>query len=144
MLKFDNLWLADTHGPLIVGGVDVPIRPVKYWDVVGEGEIVGRQGGRPIVCTIIVHDGFTTFAKFQKQIDKMRKKQGANGVLEESGDLKQKFSDVTFHGYEPIPLGGQDEPGPLLDVGALRRANGSLDNGYFAAYMLRFRQLLVN
>jgi hypothetical protein len=141
MIKFDNLWLANTHGPLIVPSPEVQIRQVKYWDVVGEGEIVSRQGGRWISCTIIVHDGFTTLTKFMKQIEKMEAKVGVNGKLEETGDLKRTFKDVTMYPFEPIPLEGQAEPGPLLDVGALTRASGALDNGYFAAYVLRFRQL---
>lgn len=142
-IKFDNLWLADTHGPLVVGSPEVPIRRVKYWDVVGEGEVVGRPGGRPITCLILVNNGFTTLRKFQEQIGSMESKIGINGTLAETGDLSRKFKFVTFDGFDPVPLGGQEEPGPLLDVGVLTRSSGAPDNGYFAQYLLRFRQLLT-
>jgi hypothetical protein len=144
-LWFSDKWITDTHGPLVVPSPELPVRYAKYWAVRGEGAIVGEKGGRPILCTGIVHYQFTKLKDFEKQISKIEDLQGQVGTLEEAGELTRKYKNVLFEGFEPLPLGGQEEPGPLLDVGVLTitTSSGSVqaDNGYFAGYFFRFRQL---
>lgn len=147
MITFDKLKIAEHHGPLIVGAPEVPIRRAKYWDVWGEGEVVGQQGGRNIFVSVLIHGGYT-LKQFIKQIESLEGKLGVNGTLEETGDLVRTYKRCTLDTFEPMPLAGQEEPGPLPDCGVLTYTNSNgqqvLDNGYFAGYQLRFRQLLVS
>ncbi len=94
---------------------------------------------------LLLHDGWDKFADFEKAVEQLEKDIGKHGTLKETGDLKREWKNVTFDGFDPLPLAGQEEPGPILDVGVLTRVktNGDeeADEGYFAQYLLRFRQL---
>lgn len=143
-LKFKGTSIKGSHGPLVVGGPALKVRRVGYWDVRGEGEIVGRQSGRPISCLIILHDGYTRLDRLLTALAELADLIGEHGRLEETGNLVRTFDNVTFEGYDPIPLEGQDQPGPLKDLGVLTRQAGNKtepDNGWFAQYLLRFYQL---
>jgi hypothetical protein len=147
-IKFDGTWFSDTHGPLIVGSPELQVHTGKYWQVRGEAVVIGQPGGRDIGCRMLIHNGYTRLKDFLSKISRLEKKQGKVGTLEETGNLAREFKDVLFLGFAPVPLDGQEEPGPLLDVGLLTRVdskgNTFVDNGYFAAYFFHFRQLKVD
>ncbi len=148
-IQFKTLSLPGSHGPIIVGGPEIHVRRVKFWDLKGEAEIAGRSGGRNIMVTLLLHDAFTQ-DRLIKKLDTIDTFIDDNGTLEETGNVSRKFKRCTFDGYEPIPFGGQDEPGMLQDVAATLRDDfgarelvGGVEGGWFIHLLLRFRQLIV-
>ena len=144
-LEFASKTIPGTHGPLVYGGPEPRLRRVSYWDIRGEGEIFGQHGGRWISVVLLLHDGWTTLSNFEKARQNLFDLIGRHGTLKETGTLAQTLANVTLESVEPIPLDGQEQPGPIQDVGVLTRLNSSgqevADNGWFAQYHLRFRQL---
>jgi hypothetical protein len=136
-LKFWNLDIPGLHGPLIFGAPELKVRRVQFFQVMGEAEIVGRPAGRSIMVRCLIHDGWEDQNEMQAFLDDLSTKIGVNDTLTESGNIEQEFDDVTFDGWEPIPLNGQEDPGPLYDIA------GTLDQdgGWFIQLVLRFRQL---
>ena len=145
-LKFNGDSIDGTHGPIYRPSPEPNLRRVRFAFLKGEGEIRGSSHGRTLMCRIILHKAYTGTKpdKLLKALDKLDKAIGTHGTLKESGNIEQEFENCTFEGYEPMPLEGQEESGPLKDsFGGLRTANGTADNGWWICVLLRFRQLLV-
>jgi hypothetical protein len=142
MIEFSGKRLTHTHGPIVRGSSEVARRTVKYWGLKGEGEIVDEPGGRHLFVEIILHNGYTQ-KQLLKAIAELDDLVGKNGTLKESGEVAQEFKNVTFASFEPMPLQGQEQPGPIQDVGVLtlRPDSTTLDNGWFQLFWLQFRQL---
>ena len=147
MLKFNGRVYSGSHGALVVGSPEQHVRRVKYWDLPGEAEIVGRPGGRNITVDLLLHDTYTQ-DQLVSELSNMDDRIGTNGTLKESGNVSRTYKNCTFDGYEIIPFGGQDSPGMLQDVaGTLRDDDGDLEldgqnnGGWFIAVRLMFRQL---
>lgn len=140
-LKFDGLDIPGLFGQVVFGAPEITTRPVKFFQVKGEGEVVGEVGGRWIAVRVLLYGGFTTQAKLEAKLKDLSKKVGVNGTLDAESDgegdnsLNYQLDYCTFHGWEPIPLNGQEDPGPLPDIA------GTLDGGWFYHILLRFRQL---
>ena len=152
-LLFKSKAIPGSHGPIIVGSPELHARRVKYWEVQGEGEVIGESGGRSLSVEITLHDQYTgnTPAKLFKYLDKLDALVGQHGTLTETPDdnggligVSQDFKNCTFEGREPAALPGQVAPGPLKDVaGTLVDDAGTPDLGWFITVILHFRQLLV-
>lgn len=134
-LKFWNLDIPGLHGPLIIGGPENTARRVKFFQVKGEAEVAGFPAGRTIMVRALVFDEFDTYQKLQDFLDDLSTKTGVNDKLTETGNTPKVLDYCTFEGWEPIPLNGQEDPGPLVDIA------GTLDGGWFIQILLRFRQL---
>lgn len=137
--------IPGSHGPIMVGGCEPALRRVRFWQVRGEGEIVGKNGGRSLMVAIILHDNWTSvndLVTFKRTLNGLV---GKNDTLEELGNVTQSFKDCTFEGFEALALPGQDFPGPLPPEGnfLLDANSGARDTGWFEQVLLRFRQLVV-
>lgn len=151
MLIFKSKIILGSHGPLLVGSPELHARRVKYWDVKGEGEIIGEPGGRPIAVEITLHGSYAgdTPDELYDAKKALHKLIGEHGTLTEQPDsgsagVRADYQNCTFEGYEPSALPGQYAPGPLKDVsGTLYKADGEPDGGWFETVILHFRQLLV-
>lgn len=116
-LKFNGLEIPGIHGPLVYTTQEPALRFSKFWDLHGEPVIAGRPSGRNIVCTILLFDQWTGNdpKKLLAFLDKLGEEVGEHGDLEEDEIIVQKLAKCTFLGFEPLPLDGQGEPGPLRD-----------------------------
>jgi hypothetical protein len=149
MLKFSGRVISGSHGPAFVGSPEQHVRRVKYWDLVGEAEVVGKPGGRVVTYDILLHDGYTQ----QSLIDELEildDTVGDHGTLKETGNVTRTFKFCTFDGYELLPFGGQENTSMLQDVAlTLRDDNGTVETqssgsgGWFQHVRLMFRQLKV-
>lgn len=136
-LVFDGTDIPGLHGPLVFGSPENVRRPVKFFQVRGEGEIAGEVAGRSIMVRVLLNDDYDTQAKLDAKIKELNELVGTNSTLEEEGNLERDLDYCTFEGWEPIPLQGQEDPGPLPDIaGSLGTANC-----WFIQIVLRFRQL---
>src|SRR5687768_7489837 len=110
MLKFTGKTIPGTTESITKGSPDLPVRRVSYWDVYGEGEIVGRQTGRNIIITHLIHDQFADPTDLQVYLrDDLYNLMGKNGRLEytdevHGDDILEIYDDVTFDRWEPILL----------------------------------------
>lgn len=150
MLKFNGKTIPGSTESLIKGSPELSSRRlVRYWDIVGEAEVIGEQGGRPIVVTHILHDGYETHTDLKNAMRELERQVGKNGTLTHTGTAQgdpfaDVFKDVTLEGFQPIPLQGQEFPTELKDVtGTLFDDDGESDNGWFQYLSLSFRQLIV-
>lgn len=146
-LKFNGRVISGSHGPLVVGAPEQHVRRVKYWDLPGEAEIVGRPGGRTITVEILLHDSYSQ-QQLINELGTLDLTVGKHGTLKETGNVSRTFKAVTFDGYTPVPFGGQADSSMLQDVAAtLRDDNGVVETqgsgagGWFQAAVLHFRQL---
>lgn len=122
MIKFRGDEIPGIHGPLVYTTSEPLLRFSNFWDLHGEIVIAGRNSGRFISCTILLFDEWvgTDPKQLLDYLDDLNDEVGQHGELEESGNIVQSLKRCTFLGFEPIPLDGQGEPGPLLDqVGSL-------------------------
>ncbi len=150
VLKFAGKTIAGTTEAFVYGGSPVQMRRVMYWGVTGEAEVVGRQGGRDILVTHIMHDGYEIYTDLRLAFAELNALLGSHGDLSLSTTVHgQQFREslrfCTLEDIEKIPWPGQDEPQPLRDLAkTLFDANGDADEGWFQRVLLRFRQLRVN
>lgn len=148
MLKFANQIIPGTTESYVKPSPMLHARRVKYWDVIGEAEIVGLAGGRPILVTHLLHDELATPAALERALVKLDRLVGRHGVLHHSGEATgQTFTIddefVTFEGSELLPLPGQEHPSAVKDIaGTLTDDSGNADNGWCQYLLLRFYQLL--
>lgn len=150
MLKFNGKTIPGSTESLIKGSPELSsMRRGRYWDIVGEYEVMGEQGGRQIVVTHILHDGFANHTQLKAAIQALEKLVGQNGTLTHTGTAQgdpfaDTFKDVTFEAFQPIPLAGQEFPTELKDIsGTLFNDSGNADNGWFQYVIMSFRQLIV-
>src|SRR5262245_232733 len=143
-LKFNGTTIPGSTLALVHGGPELALRRGKYFDLEGEGESVGEPGGRGITVLQVVPEGFQRFTLFEKALEKLYALIGQHGKLEQTGTLSRDFKHVTLDGIDPVALDGQEAPSPIQDVGVLSAPDStSIDNGWFAMYLFRFRQLLT-
>ena len=141
-IKFKDLNINGTHGPLRVGPPDVRTRRFSIFGVDGVAEIYGLNGGRVITVDIVLHDDFGTSKALIDYVNKVNKKLGDHGTLKETGTISQEFKDCTFESMTPVAFAGQEQPGPIKDVAGLMTDNANPQpNKWIARYMLRFFQL---
>lgn len=147
-LKFASKTIPGSTESLVYSSPEVPLRRVKYWDVIGEGEIAGRRGGRAIVVTHLFHDQFPSVTKLQIALDELDRQVGKHGRLQytatvHGGDSHvETLNNCTLERYEKIPVPGQEAAMPLKDfAGTLFDDDGEADGGWFIYLMLYFRQL---
>lgn len=150
MLRFNGRTIPGSTESLIKGSPELSSRRlVRYWDVVGEAEVMGEQGGRQILVTHILHDGFANHSQLKSALVSLERLVGQHGTLTHTGTAQgdpfaDVFQNVTFEGFMPIPLAGQEHPTELKDVtGTLFDDSGNADNGWFQYMALSFRQLIV-
>lgn len=147
-IKFKGTDIPGEHGAIVRGSPEFHARRMTVHNLRGEGEIVGKTGGRTIVIPwLIFHNKFTgtTPDKLLQELDKLSEMIGDNGSLEETGAIKQKLKYCTFESWELVQWPGREDASPLLDVGrTLRTANDQIDGGWFQLITLRFRQLKTN
>ena len=149
-LTFNGKSIPGSHGSLVFSSPEPQLRRVRFWDLKGEGEIAGENGGRPIVVEHILHEGYTSHIDLTVALNDLNKLVGVNAQLKAdtgsgSGRILQSFNSTTFEGYEFRALEGQPTPGPLQDVaGTLFDDDGNADGGWFVGLTLRFRQLVAS
>lgn len=143
-LKFAGKEIPGTTLSVVPDSPELRVRRVAYWDVAGEGEIVGAVGGRTFMVTHILHKRFSKLADFQKAVGNLESLIGEHGKLEEGGLLSRTFDDLTLDSVTPIPLDGQEFSSPLQDVGVLTAPGSAvIDGGWFQLFALKFRQLIT-
>ncbi|MDQ3288911.1 MAG: hypothetical protein M3Q42_11775 [Pseudomonadota bacterium] len=147
-LKFASKTIPGTTETCVYGSPEFPLRRVTYWDVVGEAEIAGRRGGRALVITHLLHDGFAKPTDLQVALVDLDLLVGKHGSLlytatvHDGDDLDENLKHVTFERYERLPLPGQEAATFLKDfAGTLTDDNGVADEGWFCYLALHFRQL---
>lgn len=115
---------------------ELQARILKYWGVVGSGELRGERGARPIEIHITLHNEFDSWAVlrgFLEGLDKAVGRHGTLRVIQES--VPRTFPHCTFLGFTP---GESPEDGPLPDVaGTLETPAGK----WWITGTLRFLQL---
>jgi hypothetical protein len=140
-LKFGRNEIPGIHGPLVFGSWEVSRREAKFFQVRGVAEVAGERGARSIAVRHLLHDGYVTEAKLQAVLEAFSDLVGTNDTLQEESDIdggpERKLNYCTFEGWEPIPLNGQEDPGPLYDIAGTLDTNG----GWFRWIVLRWRQL---
>jgi hypothetical protein len=147
-LKFAKHEIPGTTESIVYPSPEVPLRRVRYPDVVGEGEIAGRRGGRPIVVVHILHDSFAKPTDLQAALEDLDRQCGKHGLLQfittvHDGDAYvETLRNCTLERYERLPLPGQQTATFLKDfAGTLYKANGDPDEGWFCYIALHLRQL---
>jgi hypothetical protein len=148
-LVFVNKPIPGTTESIITTSPDLPLRRVNYWDVRGEGEIIGKATGRNIIITHILHFEFS-YKDLQEFLnDELNFLVGRNGRLDYeatvNGDnANVRYESVTMERWEPIPLAGQEYPCALKDISnTLFDDEGDADGGWFQYMTLYFRQLIT-
>jgi hypothetical protein len=138
-LKFGRTDIPGIHGNLVFGSWEVSRREIKFHQIRGVAEISGAFGARSIAVRALIHDEYVTEAKLHEKMEALAELTGTNGSLREESDIDggptRNLDYCTFEGWEPIPLNGQEDPGPLYDIA------GTLDGGWYRWVVLRFRQL---
>jgi hypothetical protein len=147
-LKFAKHEIPGTTESIVYPSPEVPLRRVRYPDVVGEGEIAGRRGGRPVVILHLLHDNFEKPGDLQSELKDLDRQVGKHGRLQHittvhDGDAYvETLENCTFERYERLPLAGQETATFLKDfAGTLYDANGDADEGWFCYLALYLRQL---
>lgn len=135
-LKF-KIDIPGNHGAIVRGSPEFRARRVNFWKVKGVGEIVNLNGGRMLTVRCILFDEWDEVDDLLEFLGKLDDLVNHNDTLEETGNIQQEFENVTFEGYEMLPLEGQQEPGPLQDIA------GTVDDGWFIQIVLHFYQLFV-
>jgi hypothetical protein len=136
-LKFDGTDIPGLHGAPVFGSPEVKRRELAFFQVKGAAEIAGEVGARTISILVLLHDSYDTFAKLETKLAELNDLVGINSTLEEEGNIERDFDYCTFLGWEPVPLQGQESPGPLTDIAGTLDAAGC----WFQQIVLHFRQL---
>lgn len=140
-LKFGRTDIPGIHGPLVFGSWEVARREVKFFQIRGVAEVAGESGARSIAVRVLYHDDFVTEDRLDLKMDVLSGLVGTNATLTYRSDINggpdRDLDYCTFEGWEPIPLNGQEDPGPIYDIAGTLDSNG----GWFRWIVLRFRQL---
>jgi hypothetical protein len=142
-LVFDGTDIPGLHGAPVFGSWEVKRREVQFFQIRGAGEIAGEYGPRTISVLVLLHDNYDTVAKLLTKLDELSDLIGINSTLEEEGNIEREFDYCTFLGWEPVPLNGQESPGPLYNIAGTLDVDQDDDpvGGWFQQIMLHFRQL---
>jgi hypothetical protein len=146
-LKFGSFEIPGTHGPLVLPSPELKVRRFQIYRLLGEGEIVGKRGGRTLQIQVLLHDSWEQPEELDEWKLLLEEQIGVNDTLKKEisytldgrqTTAEQRLDFCTFEGYEPDP----ETPGPLPDVaGMLDSDNGQPIYGWFQIIWLRFRQL---
>lgn len=130
MIRFTRV-ISGTHGAPMFDAPALQRKTVKFWGLIGEGELVGQRGGRWIDVFIWLHGNYTSAAALTRELESLDRMVGRHGDLVITGSYSRRFRNCTFDGFTPAGERG----GPIRDVA------GTLDGGWWTAGNLRWRQL---
>jgi hypothetical protein len=86
-LTFDGTAIPGLHGQIVFGSPENTRRPVKFFQVKGEGEVAGQVAGRWVMVRVVLADEYDTQAKLDAKIKELNKLIGINSTLQADGNL---------------------------------------------------------
>lgn len=132
------------HSMVIEEPPKLAVANFHSWNIRGEIETYGGQGGRPLMIQCWIHDaGFTSMrliAAYLKELDILAGEFGQLQYVQEYGTRGTiNYKNCRFLGFRRVPFPGQEHPTPIEAVGP----HGSGYGAYHVAGELWFYQLLI-
>ena len=124
------------HEPVMPGPYDLKTVRATFFGLPGESEIIGFRNGRNLECRHWLYGNYATPAALVADLQRMEGFVGSHGLLVMTafdGATVEEFHNCTFLGFERELI---DDVNYLLKDMA-----GTLDGGWFARGVLRWRQL---
>lgn len=128
--------IAGLNHRVITGPPELQSRTLKFWGVVGAGELRGERGARTIEVRITLRNSYDSYAALRSHLEDLDRWVGHHGTLRvialDGNGMSRNFPNCTFLGFQP---GEAPEDGPLPDVAE------TSDGGWWITGTLRFVQL---